>query len=173
MIKLRPGYSLAGCCNPSEKDAIVGYYSHENLIKVHRADCGNLSKAEKPRLINLNWAEIMEKDKAMPRIERQILEPVDYLILQHHSAYGSDYSLAVAALLRKDKELIFKRHDYLREKGYLKRVGPVMIQYRKNIVKGKWIKHRIHTYYELTQKGKNALEQALRENQLRPRDLSE
>ena len=28
-----------------------------------------------------------------------------------------------------------------------------IIHYRKNIVKGKWIKHRNHTYYEITPEG--------------------
>ena len=37
------------------------------------------------------------------------------------------------------------------------RVEPLMIRYRKNIVKGKWIKHRNHTYYELTEKGRKYL----------------
>jgi predicted transcriptional regulator len=42
--------------------------------------------------------------------------------------------------------------------GALKRVEKLMIQYRKNIVKGKWIKHRNHTYYELTPKGERWIE---------------
>ncbi len=165
-MKLRPGYSLAGCCRPATGDGIIGYYSHENIIKVHRADCGNLSKAEEPRLIKLNWTEIAEDESTLSRDDVQIFEEIDYLILKHHSAYGADYSLAVAAQLRQDKELVFKRHDYLREEGLLKRVAPVMIQYRKKIVKGKWIKHRNHTYYELTPKGRETLQQALRQGLL-------
>jgi len=33
-----------------------------------------------------------------------------------------------------------------------------MIRYRKGIVDGKWIKHRHHTYYALTQKGNRVLD---------------
>lgn len=163
-MKLITGYSLAGCCRPTKRDVIIGYYSHENSIKVHRADCGNLSRAEQSRLIELNWTEIAEDELTRSREEVRILEEIDYLILKHHSTYGADYSLAVAAQLRQDKELVFKRHDYLREQGFLKRVAPVMIQYRKKIVKGKWVKHRNHTYYELTPKGKETLQRALRED---------
>jgi predicted transcriptional regulator len=53
----------------------------------------------------------------------------------------------------------YKRHRKLRELGSLKRVEKRMIQYRKNIVKGKWIKHRNHTYYELTLKGEDWISQ--------------
>ena len=64
-----------------------------------------------------------------------------------------DYSIVVAEVLRVPLEEMHKRHRKLRELGGLKRVQGRVIQYRKNIVKGKWIKHRNHTYYELTSEG--------------------
>ena len=81
------------------------------------------------------------------------LDEVDYLILKHHQEFGLDYSIVVSEMLGLPLEETQKRHRKLRELGGLKRVEKRMIQYRKNIVKGKWIKHRNHTYYELTPKG--------------------
>ena len=64
-----------------------------------------------------------------------------------------DYSIVVSEMLGLPLDETQNRHRKLRELGGLKRVERRMIQYRKNIVKGKWIKHRNHTYYELTPKG--------------------
>ena len=64
-----------------------------------------------------------------------------------------DYSIVVAETLRIPLEEMHQRHRKLRELGGLKRVEGRIIHYRKNIVKGKWIKHRNHTYYELTPEG--------------------
>lgn len=60
----------------------------------------------------------------------------------------------VAATLNLDAGDVFARHANLREMALVARVEPTMIHYRKNIVGGKWIKHRNHTYYDLTPKGK-------------------
>jgi predicted transcriptional regulator len=67
---------------------------------------------------------------------------------------GIDYSLMVAAELRIEPQTAFERHDKLRRLGLIQRVNAVMVQYRKGIAKNKWIKHRNHTYYDLTEKGK-------------------
>ena len=82
------------------------------------------------------------------------IDETDYFILKHHQEFGMDYSIVVAEALRVPLEEMHERHRKLRELGGLKRVQGRIIHYRKNIVKGKWIKHRNHTYYELTPEGK-------------------
>jgi predicted transcriptional regulator len=71
---------------------------------------------------------------------------------------GIDYSLMVADILGVNPEDIFERHKKLRDLKLLKRVQKVMVRYREKIVKNKWIKHRNHTYYEITPKGERYLE---------------
>ena len=70
------------------------------------------------------------------------LDETDYFILKHHQELGMDYSIVVAETLRIPLEEMHQRHRKLRELGGLKRVEGRIIHYRKNIVKGKWIKHR-------------------------------
>ncbi|MCP4685696.1 MAG: hypothetical protein GY867_09655, partial [bacterium] len=56
--KLRDKYTLAKCCVPSVDDAVVGYYSFDDILKVHRSDCSNLDKADPERLVQLQWPDI-------------------------------------------------------------------------------------------------------------------
>ncbi|MBN2226658.1 MAG: DUF2250 domain-containing protein [candidate division Zixibacteria bacterium] len=156
-MKLKEDYILANCCSPGENDSIVGYYSHNNIIKVHRVDCPNLTKADPERLMTLRWADIVDAEDFAPDDDFHDLDETDFVILAHHETYGVDYSLKVAAVIHLDKQTVFDCHTRLREMGLVKRVKPLIIQYRKNIVKNRWIKHRNHTYYELTEKGKNYL----------------
>ncbi|SYZ73447.1 hypothetical protein TRIP_C21565 [Candidatus Zixiibacteriota bacterium] len=156
-MKLKEKYILANCCQPAEDDLITGYYSHDNFIKVHRSDCPNLAKAETSRLVSLDWPDIIQNDEFIPGDDYSSLDEIDFDILAHHYRMGIDYSLAVAALLNLDDKTVFERHRKLRQMSLLERVEPVMVQYRKNIVKNKWIKHRNHTYYDLTDKGRDYL----------------
>lgn len=156
--KLKNKYQLAGCCSPDESHDIVGYFSYDDLIKVHRADCPNLKKAESDRLVTLNWVEILESEEYTPGEDYGSLETNDFAILKHHHDFGVDYSLKVAAMLHLPKVEVFDRHKKLRALGLLERVEPVMIRYRKGVVDNKWIKHRNHTYYELTATGKRYLD---------------
>lgn len=160
-LKLKEDYILARCCQPNTDDIITGYYSYDNFIKVHKADCSNLNKAEAGRLIKLNWPDILATDDFEPDDDYFTLDEVDFAVMEHHQDLGVDYSLKVAAVLRIDKQAVFESHTRLRKMQLLKRVEPLMIQYRKNIAKNKWIKHRNHTYYELTKKGKNYLQYRL------------
>ena len=157
-IKLLEKYILAKCCRPNLKDNIVGYFSYDDFIKVHRRDCANLRKAEPERLVELEWGKILKRDEFTPDADYEQLDQADFVILQHHLEYGVDYSLKVAQITRLSKQTVFERHKKLRDLKLLKRVEPVMIRYRKGVVDNKWIKHRNHTYYELTKKGRNYLD---------------
>jgi len=157
-MKLKEDYILARCCRPTTDDKITGYYSHDNFIKVHKADCTNLNKADNSRLISLEWQDILAENDFVPGNDYQELNNIDFAIMKHHQLLGVDYSLKVAAALNIDRQAVFDSHSKLREMKLLKRVKPLIIQYRKNIVKNKWIKHRNHTYYELTPKGQAYLE---------------
>lgn len=160
--KLKNDYQLANCCNPDLDNTIVGYYSHNSLIKVHVKSCESLKSVEKERLISLEWADIIEpNDTFTPGAEYNDLDKVDFAILKHHLKYGIDYSLVVAKKLTIPKDVAFDRHKLLREIGLIERVEAKIVQYRKGIVDNKWIKHRNHTYFQLTDKGKKYLEYSL------------
>ncbi len=158
-------YAIAKCCTPEENDPIIGYFKEDSTIAVHIKSCPNLTSLRTERLLEVTWDEfhknnIVEASQEIPP-EVAELDETDYYILKHHQELGMDYSIVVAETLRIPLDEMHNRHRKLRELGGLKRVEGRIIHYRKNIVKGKWIKHRNHTYYELTPKGTqwiNALE---------------
>ena len=109
----------------------------------------------------MTWEEILvEDDEHTPAHDPdfKLLDETDFMILKHHSVMGVDYAAVVAKSLGIDRATVFKRHRKLRDLELLVRVQPKMIQYRKGIVKNKWIKHRNHTYYEITEKGRQLLQ---------------
>jgi predicted transcriptional regulator len=116
-----------------------------------------LQKADQARLVTLEWQDILDPEDFRPGNDYFELDEIDFKILNHHKIYGVDYSLKVASMIHKDKQSVFDSHAKLRELGLLERVKELMMQYRKGIVKNKWIKHRNHTYYKLTEKGENYL----------------
>jgi hypothetical protein len=154
---LKEGYKLAGCCSPEPDDSIKGYFSYTNVIVVHKSTCENLRKTEPDRVISLSWEEVLEKPEDRPGSEFLQLDKLDFTILQHHQTMGIDYSLMVARILNIGSQQAFERHKKLREMGFLKRVKKVMVRYRKNMADNKWIKHRNHTYYQITPKGERYL----------------
>ncbi len=156
--KLKEKYTASKCCNPRQDDAIVGYCSFDDQIKVHRADCTNLAKADQNRLVQLEWKDIIAIVKFTPDNDFHDLDETDFAILGHHLVYGVDYSQKVARMLYIDRQLVFDRHRKLRDMLLLQRVDPLIIRYRKGIVHNKWIKHRNHTYYELTDRGRAYLD---------------
>ena len=97
-------------------------------------------------------------------LDYELLDLIDFEILAHHYEFGVDYSIVVANTLDIPLEEMFKRHKRLVQFGVLSRVKRKMIQYRKNIVDGKWFKHRNHTYYKLTTKGEKFLNKWLDES---------
>ena len=99
----------------------------------------------------------MERHDDEPGEDFRELDELDFDILKHHQRMGVDYSLMVASVLNIEPELAFERHTKLRGLKLLKRVEKVMIRYRENVVDNKWIKHRNHTYYEITPKGEKYL----------------
>ncbi len=157
-MRIREGFTLANCCTPQRGDGIIGYHSYDDQIKVHRADCSNLANVEQERLVPLNWSDVIVTDAFVPDDLYLSLEENDFRILALHKEVGLDYSLKVANILRIDRKEVFDRHRKLRDLGLLRRVPKVMIRYRKGIVDNKWIKHRNHTYYELTEKGESYAE---------------
>lgn len=165
---LKERYTLANCCSPTESDQITGYFSYNNLIKVHRHDCTNLDKAEPDRLVQLAWAEIVADSPFQPGDDYAELDATDFAILKHHRDYDIDYSLKVARVLGLDKQEAFDRHRKLRDLGLIERVEALIVQYRKKIAKNRWIKHRNHTYYELTARGAAYLELNLSGNEPKP-----
>ena len=150
-------YKIAKCCTPQEGDPITGYFKADGTITVHGATCNAVQGLRTERLLKVTWDEIRTTEAAADAVplapEFAALDETDYFILKHHQEFGMDYSIVVAEVLRIPLDEMQKRHRKLREIGGLKRVQGRIIHYRKNIVKGKWIKHRNHTYYELTPEG--------------------
>ena len=157
-LKIKEDYRLSNCCSPLPDDAIVGYYSHDNFIKIHKNNCTNIKNIDQERLISVIWADILCNEKGFQVTEEyKSLSKVDFLALLHHEYYGLDYSLMLAKKLNTSKQEGFDIHQKLRDLQLIERVEPKEIQYRKGIVPNKWIKHRNHTYYDLTEKGKKYL----------------
>lgn len=165
-VRLKEDYTLAKCCSPAPPADIVGYYSYENVLKVHLAGCPNLEKAEPDRLVTLCWNDVLDQSEEFtPDQDYEDLDSSDFTVLSHHDRYGVDYSHVVARKTGLTREAAFAAHRKLRSLGLLARVKPLIIQYRKGIVDNKWIKHRNHTYYELTDKGRAYLEYHRRRGQ--------
>ncbi len=155
-------YKLSNCCSPVLGDTIVGYLKDSGEISVHKEVCQNITNLQAERILHITWEDIQDYKNydAEEKIDEDfyLLEDVDYRILKHHQQMGIDYSIAVARDVGIPLEDCFKAHRNLKDMNFLKRVEKVMIRYRKNTVKHKWIKHRNHTYYELTEKGEKFIE---------------
>lgn len=152
-INLKESYILAKCCMPALGDKISGYFSHDNFLKVHKNECANLAKVEPERMVMLKWDEILQAESFTPDNDYSDLDETDFAVLNHHLNLGIDYSLMLAKSLSIDKQSAFDIHSKLKEMKLIKRVESLMVQYRKGVVDNKWIKHRNHTYYDLTPKG--------------------
>jgi hypothetical protein len=156
-LRIKGDFRIARCCDPIPPDEIRGFLKPDSgLISVHKSGCGNLRSIQPERLVKLKWEEILVEDDERALVhdpDFKLLDATDFKILKHHAEMGVDYAAVVAKSLGIDRATVFERHKKLRDLGLLIRVQPKMIQYRKGIVKNKWIKHRNHTYYEITEKG--------------------
>lgn len=162
-MELKKDYRLAACCSPAPSQEIVGYYGHDNIVKVHASDCASITDVDPERVVQLTWDEITEATAAFePGQDYQLLDNIDFRVLEHHRIYGIDYSLVVARKLGISKQEAFDRHKKLRDMGLVERVQPKIVQYRKGIAPNKWIKHRNHTYYDLTERGTGYLQYYLK-----------
>lgn len=161
-LRIKDGYRIAGCCAPEPYDEIRGFLKPDSgLISIHKAGCGNLRSIQMDRLVRLTWEEIIASEspeKLDGDPDFGLLDEIDFRILNHHHRMGVDYAAVVARSLGIGRATVFERHRKLRDLGLLVRVRPKMIRYRKGIVKNKWIKHRNHTYYEITERGRAFLE---------------
>jgi len=151
-------YHLSKCCNPQAGDAIIGYFREDGIFSVHRVGCPNLKSLSQKRLVKVTWEEI-QGQQAEGAIDDLFceLEEEDFSILGHLQAYGLDYAHPISQNTGIGLQETFRRLRRLRELGLISRVARRMVQYRKGIVEGKWIKHRNHTYYDLTPRGERML----------------
>ncbi len=161
-LRINGDYRIARCCDPMPPEEIRGFLKPDSgLISIHKAGCENLRSLQPERLVKLTWEKVLaESDGTAPADDPdfRLLNKTDFMILKHHAVMGVDYAAVVAKSLGIDRAIVFKRHRKLRDMKLLVRIQPRMIQYRKNIVRNKWIKHRNHTYYEITEKGQGFLE---------------
>ncbi len=151
-------YHLSQCCNPQVGDAIVGYFREDGVFSVHKVGCPSLRSVHQGRLVEVTWQEIEDHRGEEPIDELFYeLEEEDFSILGHLQAYGLDYAHPISQNTGIGLQETFRRLRRLRELGLISRVARRMVQYRKGIVEGKWIKHRNHTYYDLTPRGERML----------------
>lgn len=51
-------FNIARCCQPSQKDEIVGYFTREKGVSIHRKNCFNILRARKlkpEKLVEVDW----------------------------------------------------------------------------------------------------------------------
>ena len=90
-LTLKEDYRLAACCSPSPPDEIIGYYSRNNVIKLHRKDCPHVADVEPERLISLSWDEVLDDSPEFtPDADYGELDEVDFAVLAHHEKYSID-----------------------------------------------------------------------------------
>ncbi|WP_291493860.1 DUF2250 domain-containing protein [Desulfurella sp.] len=86
------------------------------------------------------------------------LNNLDIEVLKYHKQKGCDYSKSLARALNIKLCEAFEVHKKLLELGYLEKVNSKFTKYKLNN-NTKIIKHRNHTYYQLSQKGKQFLKE--------------
>jgi len=107
--KLKGGYKIAQCCSPQPNDSIIGYFSYNNIVVVHKTSCRNIKNSESERRLSLFWEDILEEEENKPDKDYHQLDELDFRILQHHMVMGVDYSLMVARMLNIEPRRMFER----------------------------------------------------------------
>jgi predicted transcriptional regulator len=81
------------------------------------------------------------------------LSCIEVKILYYIQHSGPVFIKKLAARLNVDIQAVQKNVETLQHKGYLERVTRILVDYRINR-RNKVTKHRNHTYYDLTRKGR-------------------
>ncbi|MBO8127758.1 MAG: 2-amino-4-hydroxy-6-hydroxymethyldihydropteridine diphosphokinase [Peptococcaceae bacterium] len=87
--------------------------------------------------------------------ERAFPDYIDYKILKYLAQLGPEYAFLLSTRIEPDYEETRQRLERLEAEGLIQKVAGRIVKYyhrrRKNV------KHRNHTYYELTRKGEHLL----------------
>lgn len=86
------------------------------------------------------------------------LSTLEIETLKYHMQKGCDYSKSLAKALNIKLCEAFKIHKKLLDLGYLEKVSSKLTKYKIDN-STKIIKHRNHTYYQLSKKGKQFAKQ--------------
>jgi predicted transcriptional regulator len=81
------------------------------------------------------------------------LSDIELKILYYIQHSGPVFTKRLTARLNDDIQTVQKNIETLQHKGYLERVTRTLVDYRIN-KRNKVTKHRNHTYYDLTRKGR-------------------
>ncbi len=82
------------------------------------------------------------------------LGEIELKILKYHKVMGADYSKLVSHRFGLKLCEAMKIHKNLLEIGLLEKVNGRIVDYHTNVKRTKTVKHRNHTYYVLSRKGK-------------------
>jgi DNA-binding MarR family transcriptional regulator len=86
------------------------------------------------------------------------LSDIEVKILYYIQHSGPVFTKKLSARLDEDIQTVQKNVETLQHKGYLVRVTRTLVDYRIN-KRNKVTKHRNHTYYDLTRKGRLLMRQ--------------
>jgi predicted transcriptional regulator len=81
------------------------------------------------------------------------ISDIEVKILYYIQHSGPVFTKKLATRLNMDIQIVQKNIETLQHKGYLERVTRTLVDYRINR-RNKVTKHRNHTYYDLTRKGR-------------------
>src|SRR4030043_1539394 len=81
------------------------------------------------------------------------ISDIELKVLYYLYHSGPTFLKKLSARLSEDIQAVRKSIEYLQNMGYLERVSGTLVEYRIN-KRNKVTKHRDHTYYDLTRKGR-------------------
>lgn len=61
-------YKLSPCCKPQAGDAIVGYVTRGNAVRIHQQSCSFLTKSDPERILEASWGYQIHQHRLMPVI---------------------------------------------------------------------------------------------------------